>query len=324
MEHKDLSKKYTFISLLGEGGFGQVWKVKIKGSNDIRAVKLIKKLGHGMPKEQQHKSVLDEIRALKKLNNTRNSQFYIVKFYQFFVGINGPNEKPRPKGLNFGGPKTRGYYVIEMEYFEGMDLYQYVINMKKKGLPYAFNLSELCILVVHLIKAIDFIHKQKLAHRDIKPPNVMIRKGKVVMVDFGLACVFEECIGKSGTPSYQGPEIKKCEGGRLCKIDWSKSDIYALGKTLQFLVMNSEGSTDIINELLWNMTDFDPKSRPSAPEALKIMSFKGACARSAMTAYMSSPFENLPTQITEKIGTDNLDTLDTDIKRYLFGSSSLV
>lgn len=321
MEHKDLSEIYTFISLLGEGGFGQVWKVKIKGSDDIRAVKLIKKLVHGGPKEKQYKSVLAEIKALKKLNNTHNSQFYIVKFYQFFVGINGPNEKPRPKGLNFGGPKTRGYYVIEMEYFEGMDLYQRVMNMKERGLPYAFNLSELCILVVHLIKAIDFIHKQKLAHRDIKPSNVMVRKGKVVLVDFGLACVFEECIGESGTPSYQGPEIKKCKGNRSCKIDWSKGDIYALGKTLQFLVMNSEGSTDIINELLWNMTDFDPKSRPSASEALKVMSSKGACARSAMTGYISSPFEDLPTQITEKIGAVNLDdTLDTDIKRSLFGS----
>ena len=83
-------------------------------------------------------------------------------------------------------------------------------------------------LVVALAKDIAsgmlYLHALKLAHHDLKPPNVMLnQKGEVKIIDFGLAKV-HRCRGKKryrsfppvevrGTPSYAAPEVFGLPGG---------------------------------------------------------------------------------------------------------------
>ena len=61
----------------------------------------------------------------------------------------------------------------------------------------------------------DYAHKLRVLHRDIKPGNVMLTfDGKVKVMDFGLAAqinngfthVSSACHGTSGTHSYMAPE----------------------------------------------------------------------------------------------------------------------
>lgn len=267
---EDLQNTYLFLSELGFGAFGTVWKVLDKKSNDLRAIKLIKKRKDLDPREsEQSKQILDEIKALRRLNKVKNSEDYIIKFYRFFVGVNAAEAK-----------KEQEYFVIEMEYFEGMDLYDYVKQIQDKKLPYAFTLTALCRTIKHLIEAVNFMHQNGTAHRDIKPSNIMFAHNRLVLVDFGLACLFSECTGFVGTPGYIAPELYVCVKsgkGDKCKIDWAQTDVYSLGKTLQFLAMSAEFSTNIINDLMWNMTDNDPKIRPDTDESLVVMSKKDAC-----------------------------------------------
>ena len=266
---EDLQNTYLFLSELGFGAFGTVWKVLDKKSSDLRAIKLIKKHKALDPsKSVQSKLILDEIKALRRLNKAKDSENYIIKFYRFFIGVNAAEAK-----------KEQEYFVIEMEYFAGIDLYDYVKQIQDLNLPYAFTLIALCKTIKHLIEAVDFVHQNGTAHRDIKPSNIMFAQDRLVLVDFGLACLFSECTGFVGTPGYIAPELYNCiksDKGDKCKINWAKADVYSLGKTLQFLAMSAEFSTNIINDLMWKMTDNDSKTRPNTEEGL-VMSKKDAC-----------------------------------------------
>ena len=278
----DLQNIYKFISELGVGAFGTVWKVEDIKSKKLRAIKLIEKYnGMGVT----GKIVNDEIDALKKLNKVPGSEKYIIKFYRFFIGFGVPKAN-----------KDQEYLVLEMEYFDGVDLFDYVNPKKKQKLPYTFTLDILCKIIKHLLEALKFIHSNGMAHRDIKPSNIMFDGNRLLLVDFGMACLFSECKGLVGTPGYIAPEIYQCYNKKsnygtksellstgMCNIDWSKADIYSLGKTFQFLIMNSEYSTNIINELVWSMTSDVPKMRLNTVESLKIMSKKKACSNGVIT-----------------------------------------
>ncbi len=63
-----------------------------------------------------------------------------------------------------------------------------------------------------------------IVHRDFKPQNVLINKGKLKIADFGLARSTGDVLSSSvGTPLYQSPQILKGE------IYSSKCDIWAIG-----------------------------------------------------------------------------------------------
>ena len=83
-----------------------------------------------------------------------------------------------------------------------------------------------------LLLTVDFIHKQGIAHRDIKLDNILISKIEeneyvVKIADFGLATfagvnsplLFMRC----GTPGYTAPEILRGFGYSL------NCDIFSLG-----------------------------------------------------------------------------------------------
>ena len=97
-------------------------------------------------------------------------------------------------------------YLI-MEYIDGGC---FSSLMKRSG---RISEEKAIVYLSFILKGVAYMHDLGIMHRDIKPDNLMFRKGKteeLVLVDFGLAT--EANIGKyiytrCGTPGYVAPEV---------------------------------------------------------------------------------------------------------------------
>ncbi len=137
----------------------------------------------------------------------------------------------------FDAGEIDGTHYLAMEYVEGSDLSQLV---RKKG-PLSVNSA--CRAVRQAAKALAAAHKTGLVHRDIKPANLLAdRKGQIRVLDLGLASLGDDEdehpndlteIGSCfGTPDYMAPE----QWDDTHSAD-ARSDLYALGCTLYFLLV---------------------------------------------------------------------------------------
>ncbi|MCA9070838.1 MAG: protein kinase, partial [Planctomycetaceae bacterium] len=85
--------------------------------------------------------------------------------------------------------------------------------------------EELLELMDETAKALDFLHRHEVIHRDIKPHNIFLVGGTAKVADFGLAkIVHQTVVSQSGhqyTPAYVAPEIVQ---GKATKA----SDQYSL------------------------------------------------------------------------------------------------
>lgn len=85
-----------------------------------------------------------------------------------------------------------------------------------------------------LILGVEYLHAQGIAHRDIKPDNLLLSSDDVLkIVDFGVSEMFESAEGKnvaqSGSPAFMSPEL--CHGMRNAQ-HLKASDIWSMGVTL--------------------------------------------------------------------------------------------
>ena len=118
-----------------------------------------------------------------------------------------------------------GREFIAMEYFPCGDL--------KTRLQQPMSVSESLGYALRICGALRVIHAAGLIHRDLKPPNVMLREdGSVVLIDFGIAKGLE-ATGRStalgvlrGSPYYMSPE--QAQGVPLD----ARSDLYSVGVML--------------------------------------------------------------------------------------------
>jgi serine/threonine protein kinase len=92
-------------------------------------------------------------------------------------------------------------------------------------------------LFKEILESVDYLHKQKVIHRDLKPNNILITDGMngrfVKIADFGLATI-HEFDGQThtkykGTIRYAAPEVMRSRNYDI------KADIYSLGVILQEL-----------------------------------------------------------------------------------------
>jgi len=121
---------------------------------------------------------------------------------------------------DYGVHEGREY--LAMEYFPCGDLKQRMLNPLDGATAVGY--------ARRIARALRVVHSAGLLHRDLKPPNIMLRPdGTTVLIDFGLAKRVDSNTSNTaigvlrGSPYYMSPE--QVQGRSLD----ARSDLYALG-----------------------------------------------------------------------------------------------
>lgn len=193
---------YEEISVIGNGAYGTVYKGYDLKTNIIVAMKRIR---IQITQEGLPISTIREIAYLRHLEKYDHEN--IVKLLDV---INGPRLASEQS------------VILIFEYVD-FDLHNYLRTFSAH-----LSLSKITDLMKQMLSGVDFLHSNRVIHRDLKPQNILVTKeGKVKIADFGLARIYG--ISTAALTSvvvtlwYRSPEV-------LLHSTYSSSvDIWSLG-----------------------------------------------------------------------------------------------
>jgi serine/threonine protein kinase/tetratricopeptide (TPR) repeat protein len=198
---------YKILSLIEEGGMGEVYLAQDKQLERKVAIKLIK--SHLKTKE-----------VLRRFHNER----------QILANLQHPNIAQ----LFEARATADGLPFFVMEYVEGKSIDKYAAE-------HGLSITDRLKLFRTVCSAVSYAHQNLVIHRDIKPGNILVaEKGEPKLLDFGIAKLLHEADSEEQdvtatlfrvmTPEYASPEQVK--GERIT----TASDVYSLGVLLYELL----------------------------------------------------------------------------------------
>ena len=214
-----LNKRYRLDALLGDGGMGTVYRAADLNLERQVAIKLMH--SHFARQEEFRARLVQEARTSAQLDHPS-----IVRVYDF-------------------GDSEIGLFIA-MEFVDGGSLRDHLRRLQRlqKYLP----LAQCLQIGIQIAEALDYAHRRKIIHRDVKPGNIILKRlsrpdeagaqpFRALLTDFGLVKLQEgtsltQSGATVGTPTYMSPE--QCEGRELD----GRSDLYSLGIVLYELVAN--------------------------------------------------------------------------------------
>jgi serine/threonine protein kinase len=202
---------YTLVSSIGQGGMGSVW--------------------------------------LAERSDGRFERRAAVKFLRFALGTSGAAERFAREGKILGqlahphiaelidaGVTPSGEPYLVLEYVEGEPIDEYCDQ-------HTLTVDARLQLFLDVVDAVAAAHAQLIVHRDIKPPNILVRNdGQVKLLDFGIAKLLADTetpaeatlatleAGTALTPRFAAPE--QLTGRQIT----AATDVYTLGVLLYVLL----------------------------------------------------------------------------------------
>uniref|UniRef100_A0A1I8G622 Protein kinase domain-containing protein n=1 Tax=Macrostomum lignano TaxID=282301 RepID=A0A1I8G622_9PLAT len=259
----DNFQSWTDISILGSGGFGEVWKV-CTDTGSILAAKYIETSAMSADSQRE---VQNEVSTLRQLDHPNIVCFVTAKHQ---------------------GNKL----VVFTELIEGSDLSRLGKLDEQRTVGF---LHQIC-------KGLLYLHTRNppVLHRDLKGENIMVtREGIVKIIDFGLSIklnmemkrgmqatdILMTCTNACGTLPFMAPEV--FTGARFSV----KSDVWALGITVYQMISGAvpfsgtvTGSgapglpvncSEQLSDFYSSCTALDPGRRPPVRELLRHPIFSG-------------------------------------------------
>ena len=162
------------LEIIGQGTFGKVYRGKVKKTGEVVAVKKV---------FQDPKYKNREVEIVNMLKGD-----FLMKVIGTYTTFDE------------GGQ----YLNIAMTYYDG-DLYSLIKQNGRKGL----STLDIKLISYQVFRGLLFIHQIKIAHRDIKPHNILYKEKKVAICDFGSAKILtnEPNLPYICSRCYRAPEL---------------------------------------------------------------------------------------------------------------------
>lgn len=278
-----VSGTYEVRCMLGEGGMAQVWEARDHVLDRRVALKAAQP-------DPRFPPLRNEARALAAFRHPS------------LVTVHALGEH-------------RGIEYIVMERIYGVSLADHIEQRTRAGVQ--FKLEEVLEPLTQIADGLAVVHRAGIAHRDVKPDNVMLTPDhRVVLMDFGLVLPeFDVASQKlvAGSPPYMPPEAlsNSTERGSGQLVD-----VYALGVIAYEMLAGHrpfddaediqdlwqmhvdgrvpdlgaarEGLPEELVELVTEMLAKDPNARPQSAEGVA-WAFKRILARAARVPPSSPP-----------------------------------
>lgn len=163
--HKEEEEKVTLADfeiqgVIGRGTFGKVFLAKLKTTEQLYAIKSLRK---------------DVLLEAGQIENVKlEKEILLACDHPFLAGMEFVFQND-----------TRLYFVIE--FLRGGELYKHFLKLRR------FQEEEAKFYSAQIAMAIGHLHKQKILHRDLKLENIMINgDGYIKVIDFGLAKIIND------------------------------------------------------------------------------------------------------------------------------------
>lgn len=199
--------KYRLIRQLGQGGEGVVYLAEDESLGRQAAVKRLWERGRTGEEIKREAAFLRDL---------RHPMLPVV--YELFY--------------------LEGWYLA-MEYIQGISLHNYI---RERG---RVEEKQALLWAASLLGILDYLHTREtpVIYRDFKPDNIMVcRDGSLRLVDFGGAAHKsygeERDVEMAASLGFCAPEQWGAGGQGVCADE--RSDLYAFGKTLYYMVTGAD------------------------------------------------------------------------------------
>jgi len=182
---------FDLLKVLGKGGFGKVMLVRKKGSEEIYAMKVLKK--EALVRRNQVAHTKTESHILKQIRHP-----FLTRMHFAF--------------------QSEGKLYMVLNYLPGGELFY---RLKREG---RFSVERVRLYGAEIASGLGHLHSMDMIYRDLKPENILLDEvGHACLTDFGLSkeSVSTPNAAKTfcGTPEYLAPEILQGVGHGK-GVDW--------------------------------------------------------------------------------------------------------
>ena len=232
---------YEVLELVGQGGFGLVFKAFDEKLQRIVAIKVL--APELAASATARRRFVREAQAAAAVRND-----HVVAIYE----VNDEHSPP---------------YLV-MEFIAGVSLQD---RLDRDG---PLEVREILRIGLQTAEGLAAAHKQGLVHRDIKPGNILLENGvqRLKITDFGLArAVDDASLSQSGviagTPMYMSPEQAQGEA-----LD-HRSDLFSLGSVLYAMCtgrppFRASGTMAVLKRVCEEMPRSIREINPEVPQRL--------------------------------------------------------